>query len=243
VTTSQVNDDTVPRGTVVGTKPGGHSQVRRHAKITLLISLGPKLYKLPDVRGKSQDDAMSLLGQAHADVTTTEHFDDSVPKGNAIGTDPAAGQQVRANTPVTLIMSSGPELKDVPDVTGNDQNDATNTLQNAGFEVNVVQKFSDSVDEGKVISQDPPGGQQLAKGRTVTITVSQGAQTVTVPDIASGTRAGDARKTLQDAGLKVKIRPVLGGGNSGDDSRQVISMDPPSGTDVHRGDTITLYVL
>ncbi|HEY7046186.1 MAG TPA: Stk1 family PASTA domain-containing Ser/Thr kinase [Jatrophihabitantaceae bacterium] len=243
ITTSQVNDDTVPRGTVVGTKPGGHSQVRRHAKITLLISLGPKLYKLPDVRGKSQDDAMSLLGQTHAKVTVTQHFDDSVPKGDAIGTDPAAGQQVRGNTPVTLIMSSGPELKDVPDVTGDNQDDATNTLQDAGFEVNVVQQFSDSVDEGKVISQDPPGGQQLAKGHTVTITVSQGSQTVKVPDISSGTTASDARKTLQDAGLKVKIQSVFGGGNGNNDGRKVISVDPPSGTDVHRGDTITLYVL
>ncbi len=237
VTISQVNSETVPRGAVVGTKPGGNSQVRRHAKITLLISLGPKLYVLPDVRGKSEHDANTALGKVPLKVTKTQHFDDNVPKGDAIGTDPPAGAKVRANTPVTLIVSSGPQLLGVPDVRGDEQGEATATLQNKGFEVNVVEQFSDDVDEGKVISQDPSGG-QLEKGHTVTITVSKGSETVTVPNIKLLTPVADARQTLEDAGLKVKVRRIGGGGGG-----QVFNLDPPSGTEVHRGDTITLYVI
>ncbi|HEY3715181.1 MAG TPA: Stk1 family PASTA domain-containing Ser/Thr kinase [Jatrophihabitantaceae bacterium] len=241
VTVSQVNDENVPKGAVIGTRPGGNSQVRRHAKITLLISLGPKLYTLPDVRGKSESDATKALEKLTLKVTSTQHFDASVPKNAVIGTDPPAGQKVRANTPVTLIVSSGPQMLDVPDVTGDNQNDATNTVRNAGFEVNIVEQFSDGVDEGKVISQDPEGNSQLEKGRTVTLTVSKGSQTVTVPDNLEGSSVADARKALQKAGLKVKVQRVFGGG--GGDSGQVFQADPPSGTDVHRGDTITLYVI
>src|SRR5262249_12131119 len=88
-----------------------------------------------------------------------------------------------------------------------------------------------------VISQDPGGGSQLEKGHTVTITVSKGSETVSVPDIATGTPVGQARKTLEGAGLKVKVRNILGGGSSG----SVFQLDPPSGTQVHRGDTIAVY--
>jgi eukaryotic-like serine/threonine-protein kinase len=240
VTTSQVNSETVARGNVVGTKPSGNSQVRRNAKITLLVSLGPKVYVLPDVRNKSEGTARDALSAVHVKVTTTQRADGSVKKGDAIGTDPPAGTNVRANTPVTLIVSSGPEMVEVPDVTGQNQDDATNTLQDAGFDVKTVEQANNDVDQGKVISQDPGGGSQVPKGGTVTLTVSKGADRVTVPDIATGTPVGDARRTLEDAGLKVKVRPVFGGG--GGDGRQVLSVNPPSGTEVKRGDTITLIV-
>jgi len=78
---------------------------------------------------------------------------------------------------------------------------------------------------------------QLEKGHTVTITVSKGSETVTVPDIGTGTPVDQARTTLEGAGLKVKVRNILGG-NSG----TVFQLDPPSGTQVHRGDTVTVYV-
>jgi eukaryotic-like serine/threonine-protein kinase len=234
---SQVNDDNVPKGQVVGTQPGAGSEVRRHRHITLLISIGPKLYEIPQLRGKAQDAAKDALGALPIDVSTTQRFDDNVAKDHVIGTSPAAGTQVRAHTRVTLIVSSGPQLLTVPDVTGHNQDDATNQVQNAGFDVNVVQQFSNDVDEGTVIAQDPAGGSQLEKGHTVTITVSKGSETVTVPNIGTGTPVDQARKTLEDAGLTVKVRNILGG-----TSGTVFQLDPPSGTQVHRGDTITVYV-
>ena len=237
VTISEVNDENVQNGQAVGTRPGAGSEVRRHGHITLLISIGPKLYEIPQLRGKSQGDAKNALGALPVDINTTQRFDDNVPKDHVIGTSPAAGTQVRAHTPVTLIVSSGPQLLAVPDVTGHSQDDATNQLQTAGFDVNVVQQFSDSVDQGTVISQDPGAGSQLEKGHTVTITVSKGSETVTVPDIGTGTPVDQARTTLEGAGLKVKVRNILGG-NSG----TVFQLDPPSGTQVHRGDTVTVYV-
>jgi serine/threonine-protein kinase len=239
VTVSQVNDDNVPTGAAAGTKPGANSRVRRHAPVTLLMSLGPKLYTLPNVQGKSQDSATKALGELPVQVATRQQSDDNVPKGTVIGTDPQAGAQVKRGQQVTVLVSSGPPVLTVPDVTGDKQDDATNTLQNMGFEVNVVEQFSDD-DQGTVISQDPQGNSQLAKGRTVTLTVSQGSETITIPDIPAGTSVSDARKTLQNAGLKVKVRHVLGGGGDGG---QVVSIDPPSGADAHRGDTVTLYAI
>lgn len=236
VTISQTNDETVQKGQAVGTRPGAGSQVRRHRHLTLLISLGPKLYEIPQLRGKARSEATDALGKLPVQYTTTQRFDDNVPKDHVIATSPAAGTQVRAHTAVTLIVSSGPQLLPVPDVTGHSQDDATNELQNAGFDVNVNQQFSDSVDAGKVISQDPGAGSQVEKGHTVTITVSKGSETVTVPDIPAGTPLDQARATLEGAGLKVRVRSILRGG-----SGSVFQLDPPAGTQVHRGDTITVY--
>ena len=74
----------------------------------------------------------------------------------------------------------------------------------------------------------------------MTITVSKGSETVTVPDISAGTSLKDARKALQDAGLKVKVQGLFGGG--GGDDKHVLNTDPSSGTEVNRGDTVTVYV-
>src|SRR5262249_30043547 len=94
VTISEGNDENGQNGQAVGTRPGAGSEVRRHGHITLLISIGPTLYEIPQLRGKSQGDAKDALGALPVDINTTQRFDDNVPKDHVIGTSPAAGTQV-----------------------------------------------------------------------------------------------------------------------------------------------------
>ena len=100
--------------------------------------------------------------------------------------------------------SDSGEQIEVPDVTGQTLDQAKSAIQSAGFKVgNVTQSYSDSVDSGKVISQDPTAKTKKAKGSTINLTVSQGSQEIEVPDLV-GKTADEAKKLLQANGLKYK---------------------------------------
>jgi serine/threonine-protein kinase len=134
---------------------------------------------VPDVTGQPFANARSaLMGQGfsvvRSDIQSTQ------PKGEVISTDPAPGNQVPKGTKVTVQVSKGPGTTQIPDVTGQNQSDATNILQQAGFKVNAVyQPTNDPSGDGLVLAQDPSGGTNGTNGQTVTITVGQLQQTDT----------------------------------------------------------------
>ena len=89
-------------------------------------------------------------------------------------------------------------------VEGESREDAQRALEDAGFKVKVEEEFSDDVPEGDVISSSPEGGTQATKGRTVTITVSQGAEGIAVPKVV-GLQVDEAQSQLEAAGLKSDV--------------------------------------
>jgi serine/threonine-protein kinase len=125
----------------------------------------------------------------------------------------------------------------VPDVVGESQADAEKAVRDAGFNPKVEQAFSDSVAAGDVISVSPPAGDQITKGRTVTLTVSRGAQGVAVPDLA-GAQRGDAEAQLQDLGLTANVSEK----ESSEQAGTVLAQDPAPGTSVRKGSTVNLTV-
>src|SRR5690606_17763389 len=104
---------------------------------------------------------------------------------------------------VTLTVSSGPEPVVVPDVRGMTVTEASQALSDANLLLGEqVQVESDEVEEGRIVEQDPAAGQQVPPGTAVTVQVSSGAGTVTVPDV-TGRTEGEARATLEGAGFRV----------------------------------------
>src|SRR4029078_1104535 len=104
------------------------------------------------------------------------------PVGKVISQDPPAGEQVVEGTEIILDVSRGAKQVVVPSVVGMSEDDARTTLQQAGFEVSSTSAPSDSTPEGIVSDPSPDGGTQAPKGSTVTITISSGPSTTTVPD-------------------------------------------------------------
>ena len=241
VTVTNVNDEHVPSGAATGTKPHGNSKVRRHAHITLFISTGPKLYALPDVNGRSEADARAALGKLPIRVSSARRPSDTVPAGTVIGTTPAGGARVRSNQSVTIVVSSGPPILTVPDVTNRSRDDAIAMLHNMGFKVDVSEQFDDNVPQGNVISQDPHGNSHLAKGQTVTLVVSKGPNFIDVPQV-SGMSRDQARKTLEQAGLKVKVKKVFGGRLDITVGLEIDPSDQNASGQVRRGATVTIDV-
>ena len=96
------------------------------------------------------------------------------PKGVVVSSSPQPGTQVPQGSKVTLSVSKGPAQTQIPDVTGQNQTDATSILQGAGFQVAIVyQPVTDPGSDGIVIAQDPKGGKKGTSGETVVITVGQ----------------------------------------------------------------------
>lgn len=203
--------DTVKRGTVISTDPVAGARIRNNDSVSLTISDGPEIVKVPDLTGYRLDKAQALLKRdGLAPGMVTKDFSDSVPKGFVISTDPQAGTQRHAGSAIALTVSKGSPV-DVPDVTGEDLDSAKSDLQDAGLKVEVSsQEVNSEFDAGQVAQQTPAGDSQAAEGDTVTLTLSKGPQMIEVPDV-TGDSVGDATKALEKAGFKVKEdRGLLG---------------------------------
>ncbi|KUN04393.1 serine/threonine protein kinase [Streptomyces yokosukanensis] len=204
-------NDTVKRGTVVGTDPAPGARIRDHDSVTLTISLGPDTVNVPDVAGRTLAEARSRLKADGLEPgMITQQFSDEVARGSVIGTTPQAGTKRHAGSAIALTVSKGSPI-DVPDVTGDDLADARQELTDAGLKVKVAaEQVNSEYDKGQVARQTPGDGGQAAEGDTVTLTLSKGPEMVKVPDVV-GDSVDDAHKALEGAGFKVnEDRGLLG---------------------------------
>lgn len=163
--------DTVIAATV--TPPGGGDAVDctngctalEGSTVTFDISLGP----VPDVVGKSADAATATLGEVGLQTTIAEEYSDDVDSGIVLGIGDHDGN-FRPDDTVTLIVSKGPQLFPVPDVTGLTRDEAKESLADAGFK-SAYSGLWDAWPNGltKVSGQDPEGDAMRAKGATITL--------------------------------------------------------------------------
>lgn len=237
--TEQAFSETVATGLVISSDPPAGSKVLRGHTVHAVISQGPERYAVPKLAGLSLADAQAALATAH--LTTgkvTQQYSNTVPSGQVISASVSAGTKVKPNTTIDLVVSKGPTPITVVDYTGKLASDAMDGLTKLGLTPQQVLDFSATVPVGYVISQTPNSG-TLFKGDTVTLTVSQGPQMVTIPAGLVGMNADDAKASLEALGLKPVFRfltiEVL---------RQniVASSSPPSGTSVQGGSEVTLWI-
>jgi serine/threonine-protein kinase len=137
-----------------------------------------------------------------------------------------------------LYMTLRPEQLTVPDVIGRESNTAAQMLNNRGFEVQEESRVSDDVERGRVVAQDPRPNTTADEGSTVTIFVSTGPGEAAVPSL-EGRSQEEAEQALRDAGFQPEVERQY----SDDVERgQVIGTEPPAGTVIERGTTVTLLV-
>ncbi|MFJ9718297.1 Stk1 family PASTA domain-containing Ser/Thr kinase [Streptomyces sp. NPDC101213] len=203
--------DTVKRGTVISTDPEPGARIRANDSVTLTVSDGPRTVKVPDVKGSRLDKAKDLLKTDGLEPgLVTEAFSEDVLKGFVISSSPQAGTERRAGSAVSLVVSKGSPVE-VPDVTGQDLDDARAELEEAGLEVKVsAGEVTSEFDKGQVAAQSPGADEEVADGDTVTLTLSKGPEMVEVPDVV-GASVDDARAELEEAGFRVdEDRGLLG---------------------------------
>jgi serine/threonine-protein kinase len=232
---------TVPKDRVIGTDPAAGYTVARDQPITLIVSSGPEMVTVPQVVGSGEATALITLQGAGLDVDpqVTSAFNTKYAYGIVFQTDPAAGMSVPKGTKVHVSVSQGAEMVTVPTVTGDTQADAQTALKKAGFTVKVTKRADDTTVKGTVIEQDPAGAAQAPKGSSVTIVVSTGPAQVTVPNLKGLSQAA-AVAQLQSLGLVANTQQIQdpNPANTGN----VVDQDPPAGTPVNKGSTVTIWV-
>jgi serine/threonine-protein kinase len=160
--------DTVAAGRVIRTDPGAGDLVRRDSTILVLASRGRPPIPVPDVVGRSQDDAVRAITRVGLKTAVSQQFSATVPDGSVISQQPR-GRAVPRGSAVTLVVSKGPDLVEVPGVVGRSLADATAALQQQGFAVRPHEFFGGVL--GRVFRQSPGGGRQAPRGSTVTLDV------------------------------------------------------------------------
>jgi serine/threonine-protein kinase len=168
----RVPDDSVKVDRVIRQSPSGNSQAERGQVVTLDVSTGPAQAAVPDVVGKTEEDARNALEGAGFRVTAGQKEDAKAKAGTVLAQNPAAGADVAHGTQVTITVAVEPTDVEVPDVVGATQNKATETLSGGGLKVVVEDAPADSPDgDGVVQAQSPDAGAKVDRGSTVTITV------------------------------------------------------------------------
>ena len=236
-TETEVYSSEVSSGNVVSTDPKAGEQAEKGATIKINVSKGTEQVSVPDLKGKSADDAQKALSQAGLNGKQGDTvYSDDVSEGAVASQDTGAGSKANKGDTIVYHLSKGSEKVSIPNVVGMTQANATSKLESAGFSVNVTTSASDDVDKGNVIKQSDTG--TAKKGSTITITVSSGASSVQVPSVVGKTES-DAGSTLEKAGFKYDIQressSTVAKGN-------VIRQSPSSGSSAKKGDTITIYV-
>jgi eukaryotic-like serine/threonine-protein kinase len=195
--------------------------------------------EVPYVIGQPRADAEAQLREAGFEVAFGEPQADQAAVDTVIAQDPQPPEEAERGSTITLTVSAGPELVAVPNVVNMNQQEASQALTDAGFVVNPVPAENDEVEEGLVISQDPPGDSQAAPGTQVTISVSSGSGSATVPQVA-GLPEADARAALQGAGFSNITTSQEASGDV--PAGNVVRSDPAQGAEVPPNQTITLFV-
>ena len=236
-TTKRAFSDVYERGTVMASDPAPGERLRGNGTVTLTLSRGPEIVKVPNLKNKPLAEAERALeeeGLAAGVITTA--FSDTVAQGSVISSDPEPGTERAPDSAVALVVSKGSPI-DVPDVTGETVADATATLQEAGLEVVVAPERIDSPeDAGSVAAQSLAQGSRAAEGDTITLTVSKGPKLVEVPDV-TGETTDDARTALEEAGFEVEVKksfPYLGD--------TVASQSVEGGSTAPEGSTVTITI-
>ncbi|GAA4182765.1 Stk1 family PASTA domain-containing Ser/Thr kinase [Streptosporangium oxazolinicum] len=189
---------------------------------------------IPPLASQTEEAATKALTALGLKVKTAQEYNDEIPKGSVIGTDPAADTEVEKNAEVTLTVSRGIEKVEVPAVLNMTADDARKALEDAGFEVSLQTKAS-SRKQGIVFESVPEAGKKANKGSTVRIYVPKEA--VEVPGVANLT-VEDATKALKEAGFRVKTSEQPSDLPKG----TVLSQSPEAGGKYPPLTTITLIV-
>ena len=230
----------IPAGVVIRTDLASGENARKGSPVTVIVSKGQERYLIPsDLTGQDPKDATSALEALTLVISATnEVFDEVIPVGKVVSTDPVGGTSVKRETPVTILVSKGPAPVEVPPIIGTLITDATTTLGAIGLTTETTREdFDDSV-AGTILSTDPIPGTTVPKGTIIKVVLSKGPVLVDVPNVV-GMDVATATTTLQSAGFQVKVVNKL----TVAILNKVYSQNPAGGSKAPKGSVITLEIV
>lgn len=201
-TETEVYSSTVSTGNVVSTDPQAGEQAAKGSTIKINVSKGTEQITVPDLKGKSADDAQKALSEAGLNGQQGDTvFSDDVPEGMVASQETSAGSTANKGDTVVFHLSKGSEKVTIPNVVGMTQSQATSKLESAGFAVSTTTETNKDVEKGNVSKQSKTG--TAAKGTTITITISSGPGEA--PSVV-GMSESKAKEAIEKAGYKYDVQ-------------------------------------
>jgi serine/threonine-protein kinase len=205
------------------------------AAVAIFALTRPEKVNVPAVIEQPLSQARPLLERKGFDVGVLR-IENCAPADTVTEQQPAAGSEVDEGAEVTLTVSLGMSVK-VPDLHGLDVKEATARLENQQLLADTRDKPSRDVAPGKVIATEPAAGEDVECQSTVTLVVSKGANTITLPDV-TGEDQTVAQSQLENLGLIVNVDTK----DADDPEGTVIGQDPGPDSELLRGDRVTIVV-
>jgi beta-lactam-binding protein with PASTA domain len=227
-------NDTVPAWEVISQSPTPGTTASVGSPVDLTVSLGQPII-VPDIVGETEADANSAIAAIGLTIGTVVYeYNDTVPVGQVMSQSPTAGTPVPIRSPIDITVSG----VIVPDVAGATEIEADSAIVGAGLVVGTVTyQYSDTIAEGIVMDQNPPGASATGIGSPVDLIVSAGLPIV--PSVAGMTEAEAnsvlAADTLAVGATTYEYSDTMPEGF-------VISQNPPAGTAVPIGSIVDLVV-
>lgn len=204
-------------------------------------TLGANQTRVPDVAGKSKEEAIEELSKNSLGYLTKELNDDKIAAGYVISTSEDAGTIVMKNTTITLNVSIGPKEVELKDYANYAKDEAVKELEDLGLHVQIVNEENKDVEFGKVIKTEPAAGKKVKSGEEITLHVSStsASDAVEMPKVI-GLSKDKAKANIEGAGLKLgevkeEYSDTIAKG-------LIIRADFEEGSSVPSGETVNLWI-
>ena len=229
----KVFSEDVAKGKVITSDPAGGGRVAIAGTVHLVISKGKERIQVPEISGLTIEAATTALDDAKLKVgRVIEKFSASQEAGLVVEASPAIGSDVRKDSTVDLVISKGIELVALTNFQGKTSDEAQNELTTAGLVVSSKYEYSDTVEIGTVISQEPSDVATVGKGEKVTLIISKGPSAIAVPNVY-GLPKEKATKILEDLGFTVDSKGMPA-------KKKVTHISPDWKTSVKPGSTVKI---
>lgn len=214
-------NENVEEGKIISQDPAYQENytIKEHSEISVVISKGTETVEVPDVVGKTREEAEKLLKDAGLVAEITEENDEKVEAGIVLSQDIEDGETVNKGSTVKLVVSKGSGIVnvEVPSLVGKTEQEAKKLLTEAGLKVNVVNDEDESKNDGVVLRQSKDAGTEVQEGTTITITVNKVSEakeatfTIDVEAITGGYEEETGNSTSGNTAKTVDITITVGG--------------------------------
>ena len=218
-------DPIVPAGAEIRTQPTANTVTNPDTLVTIIVSVGPEAFPIPYVLDLETERAIYVIEESGFTIgQTLEVNDDTVPRGFVISQNPVAGTKMGPDSTVDLVISAGPSLIVISDLSRKSPEDAIQILETLGFEYEIIEEYSENVDVGLVSHTLPGQGEIATLDQVIQVIVSLGLK-VEVPNVIGFTYQ-EASNILQEVGLLPSASGDTGGRVSDQSPKEGEFLDP-----------------
>ena len=203
-------DPDVPAGSVIRTQPQLSTVVNPDSLVTIIVSVGPEAFPIPYILDIETERAVFVVEESGFTLgQLLEVNDDVIPRGFVISQNPVAGTKMSPSSTVDLVVSKGPSLLEISDLSRKSPEDAIQILETLGFEYELIEEYSKDIEVGLVSGTLPEAGEIVTPDQLIQVIISLGIK-IEVPEV-EGLNYEDAIKILEELNLIATVDGDTGG--------------------------------